>query len=133
MSQKRLIRLGDSAPDEHVIVFYKGEMVGIICPQQRPDPQPSAGAEPSTVQQVTVSSKGSIVIPATLRRRYGLVPGSIVDIEDRHGEIVLWVRMAYKEARGMLSAGPSLTADLLAERAKDRERKEAVFRTSSDD
>jgi AbrB family looped-hinge helix DNA binding protein len=132
MSQKRLIRLGDSAPDEHIIVFYKGEMVGIICPQHRPDPQRSADAEPSTVRQVTVSSKGSIVIPAALRRRYGLVPGSIVDVEDRNGEIVLSVRIGYKEARGMLSAGPSLTADLLAERAKDREREEARLRTSSD-
>ena len=128
MSQKRMIRLGDSAPDEHVIVFYKGEMVGIICPEQRPDPHTSADAEPSTVQQVTVSTKGSIIIPAALRRRYGLVPGSIVDIEDRNGEIVISIQMAYKKARGILPAEPSLTADLLAERAKDREREEAKVR-----
>ena len=46
-----------------------------------------------------------------------------------NGEIVIRLRSpAYREARGMLSAGPSLTADLLAERARDREREEAKIR-----
>jgi AbrB family looped-hinge helix DNA binding protein len=101
-SHKRLIRLGDSAPDEHIVVFYKGEMVGIICAKQRPDPRPSPDAESSNVHQVTVSTKGSIVIPAALRRRYGLVPGAIIDIEDRGGKLLLSVRLAYKEGHGML-------------------------------
>jgi len=35
MSHKRVIRLGDSAPNEHTIVFHKGEMVDIICPHQK--------------------------------------------------------------------------------------------------
>ncbi len=34
MSHRRAIRLGDSAPNEHTIVFYKGKMVDIICPEQ---------------------------------------------------------------------------------------------------
>jgi hypothetical protein len=34
MSLKKKIYLGDSAPDEHTIVFYKGEMVDVICPKQ---------------------------------------------------------------------------------------------------
>jgi AbrB family looped-hinge helix DNA binding protein len=101
-SHKRLIRLGDSAPDEHIIVFHKGEMVGIICAEQRPDPRPSPDAESSTVHQISVSAKGSITIPAALRRRYGLVSGAMVDIEDRGGELVLSVRLAYKEGQGML-------------------------------
>jgi AbrB family looped-hinge helix DNA binding protein len=108
MSQKRLIRLGDSEPNEHTIVFYKGEMVGILCPEQRPELYPSADAGPSTTQQVTVSAKGSVVIPSALRRKYGLVPGAIVDVEDRDGEIVLSIRLAYTEAHGMFPAGPSL-------------------------
>jgi hypothetical protein len=32
MSQKRIIRLGDSAEEEHTIVFHRGKMVDIICP-----------------------------------------------------------------------------------------------------
>jgi hypothetical protein len=34
MSRRREIRLGDAAPDEHVIVFHGGEMVEIRCPHQ---------------------------------------------------------------------------------------------------
>jgi hypothetical protein len=34
MSRKKKVYLGDSAPDEHTIVFYKGKMVDIICPKE---------------------------------------------------------------------------------------------------
>jgi hypothetical protein len=34
LSRKKRVHLGDSEPDEHTIVFHKGEMVDIICPQQ---------------------------------------------------------------------------------------------------
>lgn len=37
LSRKKKIRLLDSAQDEHTIVFYKGEMVDIICPHQKAD------------------------------------------------------------------------------------------------
>ena len=85
--------------------------------------------EARTIRQAKISAKGWIVIPAALRRRYGLTPGTIVNVEDRDGEIVISTRQdAYKEARGMLPAKPSLTADLLAERAKDRDREEAKIR-----
>jgi hypothetical protein len=30
--EKKRVRLGDVAPDEHFIVFYQGKMVDIICP-----------------------------------------------------------------------------------------------------
>jgi AbrB family looped-hinge helix DNA binding protein len=82
-----------------------------------------------TVRQAKVSAKGWIVIPAALRRRYGLTPGTIVNVEDRDGEIVISPRQAaYKGARGMLPAEPSLTAELLAARAKDLEHEEAKVR-----
>jgi AbrB family looped-hinge helix DNA binding protein len=82
-----------------------------------------------TVRQAKVSAKGWIVIPAVLRRRYGLTPGTIVNVEDRDGEIVISPQQAaYKEARGMLPTEPSLTTELLAERAKDLEREEAKLR-----
>ena len=31
-SWKRKVHLGDSSPNEHTIVFYRGKMVQIICP-----------------------------------------------------------------------------------------------------
>ena len=34
LSRKKKEYLGDSEPDEHTIVFHKGEMVDIICPHQ---------------------------------------------------------------------------------------------------
>ena len=38
MSHKKRVRLGDSeGDDEHWIVFYKGEMVDIICPKREND------------------------------------------------------------------------------------------------
>jgi AbrB family looped-hinge helix DNA binding protein len=128
-SHRRMIHLGDSAPNEHTIVFYKGRMIDILCPDQAPDTHASPDRDSTQVKRTTVSSKGSVVIPAAWRKRYGIVPGSLVDIEDRNGEIVIRLRSpAYKEARGMSSAGPSLTADLLAERAREREREETKIR-----
>ena len=85
--------------------------------------------EARTVRQAKVSAQGWIVIPAAIRQRYGLTPGTIVNVEDRNGEIVISTRQdAYKQARGMLPSEPSLTADLLAERARDRDREEAKIR-----
>jgi hypothetical protein len=34
MSRKKKVRLLDSETNEHIIVFFKGEMVEIICPRQ---------------------------------------------------------------------------------------------------
>lgn len=86
--------------------------------------------ETPTVGQAKVSAKGWIVIPAALRRRYGLTPGTIVNVRERDGEIVISTGQAtYKKARGMLPAEPSLTEELLAERAKDLEREEAKIRS----
>ena len=36
-SHKRIIRLGDSEPNEHTIVFYQGRMIDIVCPEQSPN------------------------------------------------------------------------------------------------
>ena len=86
--------------------------------------------EPTTIRQAKVSTKGWVVIPAAMRRRYGLAPGTIVNIKDDGDKIIItpWPEASYKKARGMLPAEPSLTAELLAERTKDREREEAKIR-----
>lgn len=86
--------------------------------------------ESPKVMQATVSAKGWVVIPAALRQRFGLTPGTIVVFEDIGEKIVISPRrqMSYKKARGMLAAKDSLTAELLAERAKDLEREETRIR-----
>jgi AbrB family looped-hinge helix DNA binding protein len=77
-----------------------------------------------------VSAKGWIVIPVSLRKKYGLEPGSTVEIFDAEGKIILLPSMKdpTEEAYGMLAGGPSLTQELLDERVKELEREEARLR-----
>jgi len=35
-SHKKMVYLVDSEPEEHTIVFARGEMITIICPKQNP-------------------------------------------------------------------------------------------------
>jgi AbrB family looped-hinge helix DNA binding protein len=82
-------------------------------------------------KRAKVSAKGWVVIPAPLRKKYGIEPGTTVEIRDANGKIVLLpnVQNPVEEAYGMLAdGGPSLTEELLAERAKDLEREEAKIR-----
>ena len=82
------------------------------------------------ITRVKVSTKGWIVIPAALRKKYSLKPGSTVEIFDAEGKIIILPGMKdpIEETWGMLAEGPSLTQKLLAERAKDLEREEAKLR-----
>ena len=77
-----------------------------------------------------VSTGGWIVIPASLQKKYGLEPGSTVEIFDAEGKIIFLPGMkdSIEEARGMLTGGASLTQELLDERAKELEREEGKLR-----
>lgn len=77
----------------------------------------------------TVTSKGQLVIPIRLRRRYGIKAGTRVRFIEKGQEIVLQpLTPAYiRSLRGLLKDYPSLTRELLEERAKDKEREEAKF------
>lgn len=76
---------------------------------------------------LTISNKGWVVIPAELRKKYNLTPGTEVVVVDYGG--VLSILPAFKnpikQGRGLLKDMPSLTDDLLKERAKERAREEA--------
>jgi AbrB family looped-hinge helix DNA binding protein len=73
---------------------------------------------------VIVSEKGWIVIPADLRRKYNLHPGTEVSVIDYGGVLALVPAMArpVRQAAGMLKGGKSLTRALLAEHRKERAR-----------
>jgi AbrB family looped-hinge helix DNA binding protein len=78
------------------------------------------------VRTVKVSTKGWVVIPKALREKYGLKKGTHVQVVD-YGEVLALVPVPDDPAQalhGMLEEGPSLTADLLSERAKERAREE---------
>lgn len=76
-----------------------------------------------------VTSKGQLVIPAALRRRYGIKPGTKVRFIERDGEIVIQpiTEEFIRSVCGMLKSQKSATEELLKERAKDREREERKF------
>ena len=75
---------------------------------------------------VQVTSKGQLVVPARLRRKYGIKPGTKVRFVERDNEIVFQplTREYIRSVCGMLKSGTSATQELLRERARDRERED---------
>lgn len=73
---------------------------------------------------VKMSSKGWVVIPAKLRKKYDLKPGDEVQIVDYGGVLALvpGLDKPVKQASGMLKGQGSLTTALLKERQADRQR-----------
>ena len=73
-----------------------------------------------------VSAKGWVVIPKDLRKKYGLEKGTQVQVVD-YGDVLALIPLPddpVEALHGMLEHGPSLTADLLEERARERSREE---------
>ncbi len=73
-----------------------------------------------------ISSKGWVVIPAELRKKYQLKPGAEVHIVDYGGVLTLIPAKenAVFTAAGMLKGDRSLTSALLEEREKERAREQ---------
>lgn len=76
---------------------------------------------------VTVSQKGWVVIPAELRRKHDLHPGTKVQVVDYGGVLALVPKLAdpVRQAAGMLSGPKSLRSVLLAEHRAERRREKA--------
>jgi len=79
------------------------------------------------METATVTSKGQLVVPAQIRRRYGIKQGTkICFIEHDHEIIFQPVTKEYiRSVHGMLKSETSVTQELLKERAKGREREAA--------
>lgn len=73
---------------------------------------------------LTVSSKGRIVIPAEIRKKYNLRAGAPVVLVDYGGVISIVPAMSdpIEESAGQFKGGSSLTAALRAERKHERAR-----------
>ena len=71
---------------------------------------------------VTVSEKGWVVIPAELRKKHNLHPGTEVQVVDYGGVLALVPQMAdpVQQAAGMLKGPKSLRRALLAEHRAER-------------
>lgn len=76
---------------------------------------------------VRVTSKGQLVVPAKLRKKYGIKPGTNISFIERENELVLQpVTSEYiKSLCGIFKSDSSVTQELLKERAKDKKREEA--------
>jgi AbrB family looped-hinge helix DNA binding protein len=71
-----------------------------------------------------VSSKGQLVVPARLRRKYGIKAGTKVRFTERGNQIIMQplTRDYIRGVCGMLKSRTSATQELLRERARDRRR-----------
>jgi AbrB family looped-hinge helix DNA binding protein len=79
----------------------------------------------------TVSAKGQVVIPKALRQKYGLEAGTKVRFIE-YGRAIYMAPVPddpIKAMHGMFAGGPSMTAELLAERERDLAREEEKFRS----
>jgi AbrB family looped-hinge helix DNA binding protein len=70
-----------------------------------------------------LSQKGWVVIPAELRKKYGLKPGMRLQFVDYGGMLALIPEVAnvVEATAGMLKGGGSLTEALLAEHRRELE------------
>jgi len=73
------------------------------------------------METIKVLAKGQIVIPASIRKKYGIAPGDEITIFEYDNLIYLATpsKDPVKEAMGCLPMAPSLSQELLKERRKD--------------
>jgi AbrB family looped-hinge helix DNA binding protein len=73
------------------------------------------------METIKVLAKGQIVIPASMRKKYGIAPGDEITIFEYDNLIYLSPpsKGPVKEAMGCLPMTPSLSEELLKERRKD--------------
>ena len=78
---------------------------------------------------VTVSSKGQVVIPAEIRRKFGLRKGIKLRIISEENKIILEpVERQLEKDFGILKGGRELLEELLRERKRESEREEVRVR-----
>lgn len=80
-----------------------------------------------------VTTKGQLVIPARIRRKLGIRPGTKVCFVERGSDILFQpVTKEYiRSMAGILKSPTSVTEELLDERKKDREREEGSLEKRS--
>lgn len=69
-----------------------------------------------------VTTKGQLVIPARLRRRFGIKKGTMVTFTEDDGRIIVQpvTREFIRGLRGSLKGEPSVLAALFEERKRER-------------
>ena len=81
-------------------------------------------------KETRATEKGQIVIPAALRKKFGIKKGTRIQVYEQDNHIVLnpltpeLIRAKLQKLRGIVQGGPSMTKELEAERARDRDKEE---------
>ena len=73
------------------------------------------------MKRAKVLAKGQIVIPAPIRKKYGIQPGAEIQVFE-YGNLIYLVPPAkdpIEQAMGCLPSTPSLSEELLIERKED--------------
>ena len=78
------------------------------------------------METAQVTSKGQLVVPVRIRRKYGIKPKTKICFIERNNEILFQpVTKEYiRGIRGLLKSDVSITQELLKERARDKKREE---------
>ena len=78
--------------------------------------------------RATITSKGQVVIPAALRKKYGITPQTQLAISEEEGKIILKpiTYETIEKLRGKYK-GLGLLKALMEGRAEDRKREDAKF------
>ena len=83
--------------------------------------------------ETRATEKGQTVIPAGLRKKYGIKKGTRIQILEKNGDIVLnpltpeLIRARLRKLRGIVKGGPSLTKELVEEH-HENDLEELFFR-----
>jgi AbrB family looped-hinge helix DNA binding protein len=87
--------------------------------------------------ETRATEKGQIVIPAALRKKFGIKKGTRIQVYEKDDHIILdplspeLIKARIEKLRGIIKGGPSLTKELEAERARDLEIEERKFERRS--
>lgn len=82
---------------------------------------PASSSEPV---YTTVSTKGQVVIPASIRHELGIEPGTRLAMRVEGGRMVMvpQKKLTWRDMRGITAGGPSMADELIEERRRDLER-----------
>ena len=85
------------------------------------------------MQAAYVTTKGQLVVPAKLRRKYGIKPGTKVFFVERGDEILFQpvTREYIRSVCGMLATATSVAEELLTERGNDKQREARLEKVGS--
>ena len=82
------------------------------------------------LKETRATEKGQIVIPAALRKKFGIKKGTRIQVYEKDDHIILnpltpqHIRQKIEKLYGSAKGGPSLTKELEAERTHEREKEE---------